>query len=97
MKEQLIKVPYIQQFKYVCDISNLSSLLLDNMEIWGLKRDVISKKLDFDIVMDSGEKYIIPRCKPEYDEFLLKAERVYLVDETFESTLGKETFVSKLK
>ena len=90
---QLITVPYMEQFKYVCDISNRSSLLLDNMEVWALNKNVISKQIDFDIVMDSGEKYIIPRCKPEqYDEFLLKAERVYLVDETFEE-MGKSIFV----
>ena len=95
MKEnQLIKVPYMQQFKYVCDISNLSSLLLDNMKVYGVYRNTIDKQIDFDIVMDSGEKYIVPRCKPEYDEFVLMAERVYLADETFE--IGKSIFVSKL-
>lgn len=98
MKEQLIKCPYFHVFDCICDITNISSLLLDNMEVWGIYRDIPSRKLPFDIIISSDEKYITPRCKPgTYDKFLLAAERVYLVDEIFENEMGKSIFVSELK
>lgn len=76
-EENLYRIPYMREFDYVCDLNNIHGLLLDNIEVYTLNSTEIEHKVAFDIVVNSEEKYILPRCNPKkHNYFLLKAERL---------------------
>ena len=77
-ERQLYKVKYCKTFNTVCDIKDIP-LVLDTMEVYALNEEYIDRKVAFDIVVNSEEKYILPRCNLEkYDSFLLTGERVVM-------------------
>lgn len=75
-ESKLYKVHYCKTFNTVCDIKDIP-LVLDTIEVYALNEEYIDKKVAFDIVVNSEEKYIIPRCNLEkYNSFLLTGYRV---------------------
>lgn len=74
---QLYTIPYQAIFETIYQLTDKDSFILDSIEVYTLTENYINKKVDFDILINSEDKYIQPRYNPNNcDGFILTTKKL---------------------
>lgn len=88
--------PYIDEFKDKYELNKETNWLLDNIEVYGLIETELGQMVPFDIIVNSENRYILPRCiNKNYTSYVLKVNklvplRLYQSDQFWITKLSQE-------